>query len=382
VVLGMRKIKLLHVTSSLKIGGAERILCDLVRTLGNQGFEHHVIYFHEGPNVQKIKSYGAKTYKITGFICLYDLCFFTRLFCLIKKIDPDVVHSLLWSANIATRFVAKILKKPLLSVYHSHIDDSFARNFIDKMTRGLSDLNITVSADIAKSLGKRFLCKASTRIIPNGIDFDHIHTQSQCKSNIIKREDLRLSKDDFVIGAVGRFCPVKNFPLLLNSFSLVSTVRKSTKLVIVGIGPLESKLRELAYKLKITDKVRFVIGKQAHNYYSIFDCFVQSSLHEGFSIALLEAMSFELPCIVTNKGEHPVIIHNKNGIIVESESQSMLYEALLTILDNRAFAKKMAKNSKSDVLERFSGKKMVNKYKSLFCLLYSRYTNRKSNKVG
>ena len=54
-----KRVKLLHVTSSLKIGGAEAVLCDIIRTLGHNEFEHHVIYFHYGPNVDRVRDVGV-----------------------------------------------------------------------------------------------------------------------------------------------------------------------------------------------------------------------------------------------------------------------------------------------------------------------------------
>jgi len=378
-----RTIKLLHVTTSLKIGGAEAVLCDLVRRLGNDEFEHHVIYFHDGPNVQKIKDIGAKTYNITGLLCLYDPFFFAKLFLLIKKLNPDVIHSLLWSANISSRLVAKFLKKPLVSAYHLDIyNDGILRNSIDALTRRMSDLIVAVSDDVAKSLGKKNLQRSGkkTQVITNGIDFDAIY--DIVENSRVAREELGLSEQDFVIGSVGRLHPQKNFPLLLKSFFKISTIRQNARLVIVGVGHLEKALKDLACRLGIRDKVCFIIGKQACNYYPIFDCFVQSSLKEGLSIALLEAMCFELPCIVTNKGEqHPVIVHKKNGIIVESQNQNMLCEAILGILDNRAFGKIIAKEAKKVVLEGFSVDKMVGKYKSLFCSLADGYSNSKLDDI-
>jgi len=170
-----KKIKLLHVTTSLKIGGAEAVLCNLIKKLGNTEFEHHVIYFHNGPNVAQVKSLGAKSYHVKGLVSLYDPIFFARLFFLMKKLKPDLIHSLLWSANVSARLIAKLLKIPNISAYHLDIyNDGIFRNSIDRVTRKMSDLLVAVSGDVAKSLGSR---KSFRRleIIKNGIDFTDIH---------------------------------------------------------------------------------------------------------------------------------------------------------------------------------------------------------------
>ena len=62
-----KKIKLLHITSSLKMGGAETVLCDLIEHMDHTQFEHHVIYFHDGPHKQKLQNVGIECYRILSY---------------------------------------------------------------------------------------------------------------------------------------------------------------------------------------------------------------------------------------------------------------------------------------------------------------------------
>jgi len=372
-----KKIKLLHVTSSLKIGGAEAVLCDIVRKLGNKEFEHHVIYFHEGPNREKLVSLGVKVYKINGLLCLYDPIFFIKLFLLIKKIKPDIIHSLLWSANVASRIVAKLLRIPHVSAYHLDIyNDGLFRNSIDKLTRKMSQCVIAVSDDVAKSLGNKSTYN-KLKIIRNGIDFDEIHKDYTNKNytngaigakKCVTKKDLGFSDADFILGSVGRFHPQKNFPLLLRSFRLLCAKKSNTRLIIMGVGPLEQELKDLACQLGVQDKVMFVVGKKAVDYFPLFDCFVQSSIKEGLSIALLEAMSFGLACVVTNANDepHPVIKHKKNGVIINELNENVLSDTLLEVVEHEQYAKKMGESARECVLEGFCVERMVEQYKSIF----------------
>jgi len=110
-----KKIKLLHITSSLKMGGAESLLCDLIKNMDHEMFEHHVIYFHDGPHSVCLKELGIPIYQIKGLISLYDPLFCTRLYKLVKKIKPDCIHTLLWVANVSGRIIARLLKIPIAS---------------------------------------------------------------------------------------------------------------------------------------------------------------------------------------------------------------------------------------------------------------------------
>ena len=75
--------------------------------------------------------------------------------------------------------------------------------------------------------------------------------------------------------------------------------------------------QRILQRFGIADKVTFVVGQSAYGYYPLFDCFVQSSHKEGISIALLEAMSWGITCVVTNSdAKHPVLTANKDGLLI------------------------------------------------------------------
>jgi len=189
----------------------------------------------------------------------------------------------------------------------------------------------------------------------------------------VGRESLGLSEENFVIGSVGRLHPQKNYPLLLKSFALVNRDFPQTRLVIVGVGSQEGMLKSLAKDLGLRQKVIFVIGKQAYGYFPIFDIFVQSSNKEGLSIALLEAMSFCLPCVVTSPDcSHPVICDKKNGIITAIGNVGLLADSIKFLMQDRIFAKKIGEAGKKNVEHDFSDVSMVSAYKNIF----SSFSNR------
>ena len=175
-----RKI-VIHVTSSLKIGGAEAVLCDLIQGLGSQEFEHHVVYFHGGPREEQLRSLGVPLYHVHGLACLYDPIFFVRLFRVIKKLRPDCIHSLLWSANVSSRLVARLLSIPHVSVYHNNIaQDGRFRNFLDGVTRRFSLRLVAVSDEVAQSIRRidASVPDNKMQIIRNGIDAQVIRQKS------------------------------------------------------------------------------------------------------------------------------------------------------------------------------------------------------------
>ena len=366
-----KKIKLLHITTSLKVGGAEAVLCDLIAKLGNEEFEHHVIYFHHGPNVARLQQLGIKTYQVAGFVWLYDPTFLLRLFFKIRKLKPDVIHSLLWMANVVTRVISWVLKIPNLSVYHNDIDqDGRFWGILDKATRHLSTKIVAVSSQVVDSLQDPSIAK-KIDVISNGIDVAHI--RGAAEKCIIQKEDLGISPDSMVIGSVGRLCSVKNFPILLKGFALLKKMNRNVYLVIVGEGDNQDELKALACELGITDNVRFIIGKQAYGYYPLFDVFVQCSEKEGVSIALLEAMSFSIvPIVASMTEDHPVIRDRKNGIVVKASDAAILAQVLADLIDQKDTVTRLGEQASESVEKQYSSCRMAEKYKKIFTSMPNR----------
>lgn len=370
----MKKKKMLHISSSLKVGGAEILLCDIIEKLGTEQFEHEVIYFHDGPRAKQLQQLGVKLHHLRGLVCLYDPVFFIRLFWAMKKIKPDCIHSLLWAANVTSRIFAKWLSIPHVSAYHIHINqDGAVRKILDKLTLRFADKMVAVSQEVAES----FLPAVSEKkrrdvlVIENGIDAQAIRKKGAEQK--VSRKQLGLLKKDFIIGAVGRFAPRKNFPLLLESFAFALKNCPDVRLVLLGTGPDEQLLRQKAKDLKIEETVSFVINQPAYGYFPLFDCFVQSSSKEGLSIALLEAMSFGLPSVVIETGDaHPAIKDGYNGLLVKKSEKQLLAKAILTLAQDRGFAKKLGSLACADVEGRFSVDGMVDAYKNLFLELSNR----------
>ena len=145
----MTKKRILHITSSLQMGGAEQLLFQQLRFLKDD-FEHHVICFHGGPFFEKIKELDIPVYHLP-----YGPLFFIRFYRLVKKINPLVIHSLLWFANFCSRIVARILHKPIICAIHSpcntNVGISRIRSLCDRLTMRWATYVIIVAAHIKDS---------------------------------------------------------------------------------------------------------------------------------------------------------------------------------------------------------------------------------------
>ncbi len=333
-----------------------------------QQFEHRVIYFYDGPYVQKIRELGVPVYQVKGLVALYDPVFMVRFFSLIKALQPDCLHTVLWAANFLGRIAAWKYHIPLVQALHNNQDQNgFMRRLIDRFSPRISGPIVAVSEGVQESVA-RFAPWVDTRLlclIKNGIDVHEVQTRAG--EETITRAQLTLEKSDFIIGTVGRFEPVKNYAFLLTAFAVLYDKYRRERLVMVGQGSQEQFLRQRAYYLGIDEAVRFVIGQPAYRYYGLFDCFVMTSYKEGLSMALLEAMSMGLPCIVTvSEPRHDVLVHEETGLLVPAHDPQALADAIDRLVRDEQLRLSLGAAAKRVVEQSFTLDSMVKGYTRVY----------------
>ncbi len=370
----MKKIRIVHLISSLKIGGAEAMICDLIGHLDPDKFDNNVIYFYEGPHVKRLRRMGVPTYHITGLIGMYDPVFCFRLFWQLFRLKADCLHTSLWSANLLGGIYARLSRTPYISAVHlatnSEADDvnTKFKTLCDQLVFKGAHKIVTVSEDIASSLAKNYtssITPARLSVIKNGIDHTYIHDQAAKAA--LSRQDLGLSDRHFVVGTVGRLVVRKNHAWLIDCFAALQKKHSFARLIIMGDGPLETELKAQAKSLRLEDKILFISGQSAYGYYPLFDCFALPSFSEGLSIALLEAMSFGLPPIVTSQDKmHEVVREGKSGFIVEPMRSLDFIESLERLKTDKGLRKKIGEEARKDSQTEFDVAKMVEGYSAAF----------------
>jgi glycosyltransferase involved in cell wall biosynthesis len=362
----MKKIKVLHIISSLKRGGAEALFCDLLAHM-SADYQHTVIYFHDGPHVQCLQKMGITLHHVTGLIGSYDPLFFIRLRALFKTVKPDLIHTQLWAANNLGRMLGFKIKVPVVSVLHNYLEqDGAFKNAIDQQTTRWTDQFIAYTDDIAQSLLKRdsWISAQEIKVLPIGIDQKTLHENALREKR--ERADLNLNENHFIIGSVGRFVPVRRYDLLIHAFNIVQKKYAHARLVLVGIGPMENELRSLVRKLCIEDRVIFIIDQPGYRYYHLFDCFALTSDKEGPSIALLESMSFGVPCVRTNAElSHAVIKSELNGLLTPAGDVHCLAHALMRVYNDAELVCNLSQEALKTA-QQFNIERTVAQYDTIF----------------
>lgn len=372
-------MKVLHLITSLKIGGAEVALCNLLESWhkneDHKDIIHETIFFHDGPCRSRLEKV-SRVHSLKGKFSPFNIFYFWRLTKLVKKIQPDLIHSSLWSANIFSRIISYIYNIPLISDLHSDCNHhGNLRNFLDKITLVFTKRKkflhsfVAVSSSVKKSHGATFGEKGvPVFVIENGIMFyDVPKLESKKKSD----------KKEFVIGTVGRLHPIKRYDLLIKSFdTFLKKVGdfsgKKPKLCFIGDGEQRFFLENLVEDLGIKNHVLFLGEKtDPYKYYDFFDCFVLSSRTEGLSIALLEAMSFGLPVVTTcEQKEHDVIEDGFNGFVVHAKKEDLLHDIFVNkfvdLYRDEVRRNEMGRRNLRLIEDRFSILRVVQQYGDLY----------------
>ena len=198
--------------------------------------------------------------------------------------------------------------------------------------------------------------------VHNGVDIEHIGKLSEEEAT-----HRWFDEQTPVAVAVGRLFPSKGYENLVKAVSMVNDVTP-LKLLLVGDGPMRGKIASTAKELGMGDKIDFTGSVlNPHKYAAKCNLFICSSLFEGFSNSLLEALALGLPAVSTDHdfGASEIIENGKNGILVPVGDPEKMAEAVLKLLQNRTFAAKIGEEAKKRVRE-LSVEKMIRENLQIF----------------
>ncbi len=188
---------------------------------------------------------------------------------------------------------------------------------------------IAVSSDIRNRLIEAGADPANVTVVLNAIDPQAFHRDRTRTAEA--RQRFGLAPSDYVVGAVGRLEPQKDFHLLVTCFADVLRAMPAARLVIAGDGSLRSSLQAHIDTLGLQNSCR-LLGQvnDVSLLHHTFDLYVQSSNYEGTPNAVLEAMALESPIVDTDAGGTAEIArHGIEGLIVPIRNQPALTAALL-----------------------------------------------------
>jgi len=357
-------MKILQVVLNLKYGGLEKLVIQLSEQLIKDGYETEIVCLEERGDIAiEAQGKGIKVYcleKKHGFD--YGLIF--KLGSLIKKSKANIVHTHNTSALIYGSFAARLAGVPSINTRHSRRDEK-----IHSFIWNLNKYVVMVSKD-TKDYVMKFnrINKKKAEVVYNGINVDAMGIDYSEDFKMKKRKELGLRQDSFILGNIGRLVLDKDQATLIKAFRKLIKRKFNGELVIVGDGPLREKLVKLIEEYGLQQYVKLLgFRDDIPEILSIFDVYVLSSIREGVSLTLLEAMAASKPVIATQVGGNPeVVVEKETGHLVPCGFPERIESAVSRLYVNRDLAEKMAIAGKKRVENMFSLKHMTDGYKSLY----------------
>lgn len=264
---------------------------------------------------------------------------------LCRKTKFDVINTHFAIPTGPTGYLlGKIFKiKNILSIHGADVYDPtrpFYKNpllrQVVKFILNRADLIVAQSENIKEKTEKIYRPKKKIKIIPLGLIKPKINPE---KKEIIDEET-------FYLITIGRLVERKGTRYLIEA---MQGSDKNIKLKIIGDGPEKNNLHNLIKKLKLEDKVEIlddIDNEKKWRYLAQSDCYVISSIHEGFAIVGLEAMHCGLPIIATNfGGQTDYLKENENALLIKPRDSKALHWAINQIYVDHELRLKMRENN-------------------------------------
>ena len=366
-------LRVLHVITAFDRGGAENHLADLIRHQCDCGMEVTLAFLRgHGSLASAVQSLGVRVRPLA--LRFYgDPRPLLRLRRLIKRGAFDLIHAHLPPSELYTRLAllgVNPRRVPMLITKHNEerFCDAPGKQVLGRWVARRADRIIAISDAV-----KRYMCGSGlgledrkVQTIHYGIDalqFDH-SLSAQAAS---LRLHWSISTDDIAIGFVGRLVPQKDIVTLIQGFALFAATFPRAKLVIVGSGPLEERLRQEATELSISQHV--VWAGFCDNIATVmraFDIFALTSVYEGLGLVLLEAMASSLPVVATRAGAIPeVVADGETGVLVGPGRPSELAAAFRDLSDTSLRAR-FGAAGRARVMREFTLEKMYRETDALY----------------
>lgn len=234
------------------------------------------------------------------------------------------------------------------------------------LVRKLTHRCVAVSEDIRQRLQRyEGLDADEIQVIYNGVKPEPGLTPDE---RAAARSQFGFGPDDFVVGTVGRFDPIKNLPLLVDSLALAGRDMQRLRGLLVGDGPAAGEIRSRIEKSGLGERVILSgFRDDARRLVQCMDLFVLSSFSEGTSMALLEAMAAGVPVAVTAVGGNPeIVLDGGTGWVVPSDSVERLTAAILDAARDGVKRVRLGAAGRERFEARFAFDRMIEAYRRCY----------------
>ena len=305
------------------------------------------------PNIKKNK---LLIFQVPFFI----LFSFLNLIKLVKNEKIDIIHAhwIIPQGFLAVLYKKIFRKKDLKIICTSHGSDifdlrSWLMTRIKKWTLDNADAITVVSKEVKREIEKIGVKNNFIKIAPMGVD-ENVFNPDKYDKNIKKKYSIKCS---FLL-SVGRLVEKKGINYIISAMPIVLKKYPETKLLIVGLGPFEEKLKAMTKGNNLKNNIIFVGGVSNYElskYYATADLYLGPSDSEGFGLVFVEALLSKCCVIASNlKAISDIIKNGETGIQVDVKNTELFANKIIELIDNEDKRKRLEENGYDFVKEKFT----------------------------
>lgn len=391
----MKKVKILHIQVLPIMSGVQKAMLDILKRLDRNKYQITILCNAEGELTA-----AAARLNIDYIILpelkreinpLFDVFAFIKLIRLIKQNRFLLVHTHSSKSGFIGRLAARAAGAKCVVhtvqgfAFHEYSSRlaTFVIGLMERIAGLVTDHIIFVNHyDRKVAMTMRLGAAERMVTIPNGIDLSQFHPDATVP---VPSDLLGIQKSGGIVGMVARLWEQKAPQDFIRSIPVVVNAIPDAKFLVIGDGHLKNQLVKLSQELNVSDNVLFLGWRQdVKALLQMLDVFVLTSLWEGLSVSILEAMASGKPVVATQiKGNNELVIDGETGFLVPAKNPQMVGEKVLSLLMNRTLAQKMGLKGYQRVRENFSIENTVSKINQLYdtLLMKNDYSSRQGSKA-
>jgi len=357
------KKKILLLATRGEVGGVQVFMLNLALDLVRRGFPVSFA-FGDGAYLKKECIKHALPYFELRHLRrthnpFKNILFIFELRRLLNKEKFDVLH--INSSNALAGVLSARYSRPRTkSVFTVHglslIDEEYKKNIFFKilyttyfkLLLKFTDETVYISQENQAAIGRQNIGPPGN-VILNGLDPKSLKYlgRDEARAFITSISGIRF-EDSFVLGSIGRLSYQKNYEFLLGAFPKVLQANHRAIAIIIGEGPFKKRLKSLAEKLNLSDKV-FFIGEliDAAQYLRAFDLFILPSRYEGLPITLIECLFTPLPVLAANVGGNSEVLNAAPGQLYKLNDVEGFLAKLKNLMSNKALRNDLAQKNRA-----------------------------------
>lgn len=340
-----RKIKVLVVISRLNIGGPAIHVYILTNGLDPKKFESKLVTGKISPQEGDMSYLFGKNDKKPIIIpelqreisLKLDLKAFSRIFKILVKEKPDIVHTHTAKAGFTTRFAVflyNLFRKEKIQVvhtFHGHVFEGYFTKIntmmfvnIERLLARTTDAIIAISKSQKDELAYKYGIAPAEKIKTIELGFNLKPFVVENSARGVFKKKLGLPDNVLLIGIIGRLVPIKNHKMFFDAAKLFFQQNPDAlvKFIVVGDGELREELEAYCQYQGLNDGVIFCGWvKNVHYVYTDLDILALTSLNEGTPVSIIESMAYSVPVIATDVGGVQDLLgipdgHSSDGFVV------------------------------------------------------------------